>query len=450
MEHGGSGRRQELERDFQIGAVARQRDRDFAVGLGAARRCGGRCVAVRGRFGGGRSWRHSIWRGSTWRRNIWRGRACRQLGLCRRGGSSGVGRRCSGGQIIWRGRCESRLVRRRLRSRGWRLRSLLVRLLRHGVSRRLVDRLCRRRGGGLRGLRSRSGRRWFRRTLLVGLNSLHWLCRRRGRRRRRSGGGRRVRVLRQGYGRGVLPRLGVRIDDIDHITAVVAEGADFRFAGEAEAQRCRLLVRLRLDRAHRRRQRRHRLAEIELDRRLECQRHRLVTALDRDRDLLRHIEHVTGKRRLGGDVNVHRRKLLQRHQPALALGKFFGIAGAARQGFDHVLRQSGRQPLPSVGQQIDEIFFAGAHGVDRHRALERKPHRLAVRIAPGTADVIGQLGGEPLDRHVDRRLETDDQHIAGLPDMRLVVLAHVEDEAGVTAGVACAQIGPDRIGESRA
>jgi hypothetical protein len=124
----------------------------------------------------------------------------------------------------------------------------------------------------------------------------------------------------------------------------------------------------------------------------------------------------------------------------------FSAAGAPRQRLDHVLRQAGRQPAPALGQQVDEIFFAGRHGVDLDRALEREPHRLAVGITPRAADVIGQLRGEPFHRHVDRRAETDDQHVAGLADMGLIVFGHAEDQARIAAGVADGQLALDRIG----
>src|SRR5256885_8106873 len=47
-----------------------------------------------------------------------------------------------------------------------------------------------------------------------------------------------------------------------------------------------------------------------------------------------------------------------------------GVAGATREFFDHVARQSRRRPAPTVRQQVHEQPFADGHGIHRHLAGE--------------------------------------------------------------------------------
>ena len=91
-----------------------------------------------------------------------------------------------------------------------------------------------------------------------------------------------------------------------------------------------------------------------------------------------------------------------------------GFARAPRQFVDDVLRQARRHASPGRRQKVDEELFAGRHGVDGHALRQRDANGLAVGIAPRRADIVGRLFRDAIDRHVERLLEADDQHIAGI------------------------------------
>ncbi len=113
-------------------------------------------------------------------------------------------------------------------------------------------------------------------------------------------------------------------------------------------------------------------------------------------------------------MDADRREFLGLHGVALTLQQFLGLARAPRQLVDDVLRQSRRHAAPCRRQQIDEKLFAGRHAVDGDVLLQRHANGLAVGIAPRRADIIGRLLRHAADRNIERLLEADDQHIAGL------------------------------------
>jgi hypothetical protein len=129
--------------------------------------------------------------------------------------------------------------------------------------------------------------------------------------------------------------------------------------------------------------------------------------------------------------------------------QLLGGPRAARQILNHLARQPRRLAGPFLRQQIDEQPLARGHGGEPHLARQRKAQRPPVRIAPRRADVVARPGRKPVDRHVDRLLELDHQHIAGQPGPGLDFAGHVDDQAAVAAGCGDAGLAADGLGRRR-
>ena len=116
------------------------------------------------------------------------------------------------------------------------------------------------------------------------------------------------------------------------------------------------------------------------------------------------------------------------HRVALMFQQRLGLARAPRQFVDDVLRQARRQAAPGRRQQVDEELFAGRHGVHGHALRQRDANGLAVGIAPRRADIVGRLFRHAVNRHIERLLEADDQHIAGLARGAVDIFARGEHQ----------------------
>ena len=215
----------------------------------------------------------------------------------------------------------------------------------------------------------------------------------------------------------------VGLYDIDNIAALVAEGAQVEIRTEDEAHQRRVLVDFAVDRLHAVRQRRLGVGKIEGQGRIEIQNQPILGAIGRHSGAAGHVEDIAGESRQACDVNADRRHIFRLRQLALALQLPLGLAGAAGEVGDDILRQTGRRSGPRRRQQIDEQLFAGAHRIDGHLLRQRHADRRAVGIAPRRADIIGGKLGHAIDGHIDRLLEGDDQHVAGNFGRRIDVRA---------------------------
>ena len=228
--------------------------------------------------------------------------------------------------------------------------------------------------------------------------------------------------------------LGARTDrlDIDDVTVVLAERADVDLADEFELHRRVVGARLRLHGGDRRRQRRLHVGEIEAQRRLERHRHLVVVALDRDRDQRRQSECVAREGRLRADAHAHRRQDALLCDMLLRARLLLGLARTPRQVLDDLLRQTGRQSAPGLGQQIDEQLLARRHRVDGDLAAEREAHRDPVGIGARRVDVGAGLDRDAIDRHVDRALERDDDDAVRQPHVGLGLLGEREHKPHIS------------------
>ena len=155
-------------------------------------------------------------------------------------------------------------------------------------------------------------------------------------------------MLRSSRRRARLVRLVIGADDINHIAAIVAEGADVDLGQEVEAHQGGVIAQFRVDAADRARQRGHGIGKVEFDRRVESQRQPLLDAIAGHRGIGRYGEDVTGEGRLRRHMHAHRlgsRPLLRNGLALFAL-KTIGLAGAARQVGNDLQRQAGRLPAP--------------------------------------------------------------------------------------------------------
>ena len=292
-------------------------------------------------------------------------------------------------------------------------------------------RRCASREGGClgRGLDRLDGRRGFGSLRLRLRQSRGRLLARRLRCRRRA-----AAFPGPGSQRGDLRRrvgaLGARTDrlHVDDVVVVLAERADVDLADKFELHRRGIAARLRVDRRNRRRQRGLHVGEVETQRRLERHRHLVVVALDRNRDQRRQPEGVARKGRLHADAHAHRRQHALVRDLLLRARLLLGFARAARQFLDDLLRQPGRQPVPALGQQVDEQLFPRRHRVDEDLASEREAHRHSVGVGARGIHVACGLHRNAVDGHVHRPLERDDDDAVREPHVRLGLLGEREDE----------------------
>ncbi len=177
------------------------------------------------------------------------------------------------------------------------------------------------------------------------------VARRRGRHSGRRGGFGRRTLLRSGWRGGcgaLLVRFVVGADDIEHIAAVVAEGADIDLGQEVEAHERAVVAQFGFDAADRTRQRGSDIGKIELDRRVESQRQPLLGAIGGHHGIGWHGEDVAGESRLRRGMHAHRlggRPLLRNGLALFAL-ETIRLASAARQVGNDLGRQAGRLPAP--------------------------------------------------------------------------------------------------------
>ena len=136
-------------------------------------------------------------------------------------------------------------------------------------------------------------------------------------------------------------------------------------------------------------------------------------------------------------------------QPLLAQ-LAFGLARAAGELLDHLLRQAGLQAGPGLGQQIDEQPLAGGHRIDLHLARERDADRGAVGIAPRGADIVGRAGIEAVDRDRDRLLERHHHDRTGDLDVGRHFLLEAEHQPRIAAVGGDLDLALDRLVGERA
>ena len=131
---------------------------------------------------------------------------------------------------------------------------------------------------------------------------------------------------------------------------------------------------------------------------------------------------------------------------ALLMQLAFGVARAARQFVDHLLRQAGHHALPVVRQDVDIEPLGGGDQIDLHLAGQRDADRAAVGIAPRRADIIRGAGIDAIDRDIHRLLEGDHHDRAGDADLRLDLLVEAEHQPRITAVGGDVEFAFDRLG----
>ena len=219
---------------------------------------------------------------------------------------------------------------------------------------------------------------------------------------------------RRGRGRGLLGRRAVE-PDIDRDAAVFVETAHLGLAVEHEIDRDRIVVGVGVDRFQRRRQSRHRIGQIPFDLPVEIEHEPAVALLGNDIDALGQIEHVAHEGRLAGDPHADGGRLALLVGGALAMQLAFGLARAAGEVVDHLLRRAGHHADPGLRQQVDEQPIGRGYGVDLHFVGERDADDGAVGIETRGADVAagaaeaGDIDGHRLleAHHQDRKFDVD-------------------------------------------
>ena len=167
---------------------------------------------------------------------------------------------------------------------------------------------------------------------------------------------------------------------------------------------------------------------------VEHQREGVIAQRGGDAGAVRKLEHIAHECRLHRRPHPHRRLPLLGLLGTLLAQRPLGGAGPFGEFAHHVLRQSRRRAFPAVGKQIDEQPLAGHHRIHSHLAGQRQADRGAVGITPHRTDVTRRRHRQPVHRHVDRTLETDDEDRARKRDLGIDILIQFQHKPRKAVG----------------